>query len=394
MTVTVVHPQVQHSHQVARALAEAGLLEQYVTSCCFTPQQIALLSASLRTEFSKRYHPHIPYDRVATFPYAELAWKLAGMIVSPALHERLFYHNVWLFDRMVSRRVARSQARIVVGYENSSRATFRAAKRQGKFCVLDAASVHYQAQQEVYTPPYSAAFLKRINAGKAEEIRLADHILTLSGYARETYIRAGVPAGKISVIPLGVDCSRFHGSSRNPAPEGFRFLFVGNIKYSKGTDLLLKSFERLDIPGKQLVIIGASGDASHLLSPLPEGVTVKGHMPHDQLCGEYDRADVFVLPSRLDGFGLVVTEAMATGTPVIVSSHVGAKDLVQNGVTGWIFESGDLDSLAACMLQAYEQKRDLPTMGARALETVSACTWEQYRATVGRFYAELSEKLP
>ena len=117
-------------------------------------------------------------------------------------------------------------------------------------------------------------------------------------------------------------------------------------------------------------------------------------MPHEQLRAEYDRADVFILPSRLDGFGLVVMEAMATATPVIVSSHVGAKDLVQAGVTGWIFESGDAASLADCMCQAYEQKSDLAAMGAQAQKIAQDCTWEQYRARIAAFYGELLKTLP
>ena len=334
MPVAVIHPQVQHSHQAAWALAEAGLLERYYTSCFFEPARLRFLPPFLRREFGKRYHPGIPLSRVATFPCPDIAWKLAGALAGPALHERLYYYSVWRFDAHMARRVARSPARIVTGFENSCRDIFRAAGKAGKICVLDAASVHYLAQKEVYTPPYSAAFRDKINTRKEEEIRLADRILTLSGYAKETYVRAGIPEHKITVIPPGVDGRRFAMEKKKRTRNSFKYLFVGNIKPAKGVDILLNAFNRIEAPGKKLTIIGAMGDAAHLLGNRQNNIAVKGYVPHEKLPEEYNDADIFILPSRLDGFGLVVTEAMSTATPVIVSSHVGAKDLVNDGVSG------------------------------------------------------------
>ena len=393
MTVAVCHPQVQHSHQVAWALADAGLLENFYTSCFFEPSQLRFLPSRLQREFGKRYHPHIPSSHVVTFPYLDVAWKLAGKVLGSALHERLFYDSVWWFDAFMARRIADSKARIVVGYENSCCEIFRCAKKAGKMCVLDAASVHYLAQKEVYTPPYSAAFQEKVNARKEAEIQLADHILTLSSYAKETYVLAGVPESKITVIPLGVDDSRFPAQKKREG-NAFTYLFVGNIKLSKGVDLLLEAFHRLDVPGKQLTIIGAMGDAESLLRQGHANVTVKGHLPHEKLWEEYAGANVSILPSRLDGFGMVVTEAMSTETPVIVSTHVGAKDLVEEGMNGWIFESGNSVALAAVMQEAYDKRSQLAALGERAKETVSYFTWEAYRNNVRNFYAGLLEQLP
>lgn len=392
MTVTICHPQAQHSHQVAWALADAGLLEKYYTSCFFDPSRLRLLPNGLQREFSKRYHPHIPPSQVVTLPYMDVAWKLAGKVLGSALHERLFYENVWWFDALIARQVADSNARIVVGYENSSREIFRRAKKAGKWCVLDAASVHYLAQKEVYTPPYSAAFLDKVNARKEAEIQLADHILTLSSYAKETYVRAGVPASKITAIPLGVDAQKFPVQKKRTG-NAFTYLFIGNVKLSKGVDLLLEAFHRLDVSGKQLAIIGAMGDAESLLRQRQADVTVKGHLSHEKLREEYAGADVFVLPSRLDGFGMVVTEAMSTATPVIVSTHVGAKDLVEEGMNGWIFESGKPAALAAVMQIAYDKRNHLAAMGERAKETVSRHTWEAYRENIREFYSGVLERL-
>ncbi len=257
--------------------------------------------------------------------------------------------------------------------------------------MLDAASVHYLAQKEVYMPPYSAAFRDKINTRKEEEIRLADRILTLSGYAKETYVRSCIPEHKITVIPPGVDGRRFAMEKKKRTRNSFKYLFVGNIKPAKGVDILLNAFNRIEAPGKKLTIIGAMGDAAHLLGNRQNNIAVKGYVPHEKLPEEYNDADIFILPSRLDGFGLVVTEAMSTATPVIVSSHVGAKDLVNDGVSGWVFESGDHEALADAMQKAYDNRDRLVSMGEKAREAVSLYTWEAYRENIRRFYSSLFE---
>lgn len=395
MSVCVAHPQVQHSHQVVLALSKTGLLHSYYTSFFFDQRKFEFLPRSIQGKLRKRYHPDIPLSRVITFPYFDVLFKLLGKMAGPCFREKAFYYNVWNFDRFMARPIALSDARIVVGYENSCRDIFRQAKKVGKVCVLDAASVHYQAQKEVYRPTYAESFLDRVNTRKEAEIQAADYILTLSSYAKETYVRAGVPESKISVIPLGVDMLKFSSQGIEPRPGGvFNFLFVGNLKLSKGVDLLLDAFDRLDVPGKHLTIIGARGDAEMLLRECRPNVTVKAHMPHDSLWHEYAATDVFVLPSRLDGFGMVVVEAMAASKPVIVSTHVGAKDLVEEDLNGWVFESGDSVALSRVMKNAYDMSPRLQTMGNRGRELISQHTWEVYRENIQQFYTDRLAQRP
>lgn len=393
MSITVVHPQIQHSHQVAWALAECGLLENYVTSCFFPPGRLSRLPNSLRRELVKRYNPHIPQSKVVTFPYLDLAWKLGGKIFPLALNERLFYYNVWGFDAIMADRVAASPTRIVVGYENSCSNIFKAAKKAGKYCVLDASATHYLSHNTIFQPLYTKKLLARINARKEEEIVLADHILTLSGYSKETYVKAGVPESKITVISLGVDEDKFPAGMKKTVSDYFRYLFIGNVKVAKGVDILIDAFNKIEVPNKRLTIIGSMGDASPLFQKRQDNIDVKGHIPHDELWKEYNEADVFLLPSRSDGFGMVVTEAMSTATPVIVSSHVGAKDLVEHGVNGWIFESGDFNALASAMQEAYKSRHNLVKIGEAAKATARRYSWEAYRENIRNFYLQILKGL-
>ena len=108
--------------------------------------------------------------------------------------------------------MAADAPRIVVGFESSSLALFREAKRIGALCVLDAASVHFRYQARARSLS-DGSFQTRLDLRKAEEIALADKILVLSNFARETYIEAGVPPSKLVTIPLGADLTLF---SPNP----------------------------------------------------------------------------------------------------------------------------------------------------------------------------------
>lgn len=378
MKISVAHPQVQHSHQLVCALNDALILDKYYTSCFFDPEKYRWLPKRVFEIIRKRSNEFIPYEKVETFPFVDILWKTSGYFLPRRTHEKLFYSNVWSFDSVVARKLKNSSANIVVGYENSTRDIFRAAKRLGKICVLDAASVHFNTQKSVYRPNYSSSFLDKVNARKLEETQLADHILVLSDFAKKSYVENGIEQGKISIVPLGVNYEIFKITPKKTS-QFFTFLFVGNKKLSKGLDVLVEAFDRLDLGCKRLIIIGAPGDYSVMET---ENIIVKPHISKEQLQTEYSLSDVFVLPSRLDGFGQVVLEAMATATPVIVSDRVGAKDAIKHGENGWIFPSGDVGALTKLMFDVWENRHKLPEIGVNASIKARQYTWEKYRRDV------------
>jgi len=118
-------------------------------------------------------------------------------------------------------------------------------------------------------------------------------------------------------------------------------------------------------------------------------VQFEGFVPHSRLSQEYLTSDVLVLPSRFDGFGMVVTEAMACGLPVIVSSAVGAADLVEHGRNGWIFQSENSQQLAEMMTVAWQQQNRFPEIKAAARATACQNSWAAYSQRVGLLYKNL-----
>lgn len=388
-SIVVVHPGVQHSRELARALQEDRMIARFITSLIPESAGARLLPDGARNRLRMRAVNGIPGEKVIAISFIEIALWLWARILGNRFRDRLSYAGLALFDRIAARKVRKLRPRLVVGVENSSRHVFRSAKAVGATCVLDAASVHHSAQPARH-PEADPELAARVVAGKDEEVRLADHIVVLSTHARDTYVSAGVLSERISVIAPGIwfpDC--WLSTVPRRSGPGIRFLFVGNVKFAKGVDLLLAAFARLKVPGKRLLIVGPITESGLLPDPLPSGVEYLGKLERRAVFDAYADADVLVLPSRADGFGFVVPEAMTTGLPVIVSSCTGAKDLVQDGATGWIFLSGDSQALLRAMEHAAARRDELSAMGSRARKAVAGVTWEAYRERTRALYRDL-----
>jgi glycosyltransferase involved in cell wall biosynthesis len=369
MRVLVTHPGRQHSHQAALALQKTGMLAGYWSG---------VPAAGLR-----RYAP-VPLDPARTrwFPWTPVLRRAGPWPDFAACR---------LFDRWAARGLRGSGADAVIACEISALSTFREARRRGIATLLDAPSIHHAAQDHLHGTTDSPPLHRRIVAVKDEEIALAGHILTVSELARETYLAAGVPPEKVHAVPLGADLELF-------SPDGARkagdlvFLFSGATIHRKGFDLLLEAFDRARAahPSVRLRLAGSRGDAAPLLDRRgTEGIDVLGPMPQARLAAELRRADVLVLPSRNDSYGMVVAEALASGTPVLISEMVGAKDLVSEGKTGWIVPVGDAGALAERMAWCAGHPEAVRALGGDCRRAAEAATWPAYHRRLSELLKEI-----
>jgi glycosyltransferase involved in cell wall biosynthesis len=107
-----------------------------------------------------------------------------------------------------------------------------------------------------------------------------------------------------------------------------------------------------------------------------------GYLDRSDLAAAFRRADVLVLPSRHDSFGRVVVEAMATGLPTLLSEHVGAKEAVAEGETGWVVPADDVDALANRMKWCVEHQEQVRAMRDACINTAQNYSWEAYHERV------------
>jgi glycosyltransferase involved in cell wall biosynthesis len=278
-----------------------------------------------------------------------------------------------------------------VAYENAAQETFRAARAQGATTILDAASSHHTWQDAFYEPVESDAVHQRINKRKDQEIKLADHVLTVSEMARASYIDAGVSPERITSVCMGVDLSEFTpgGEDSRVRSGPFTFLFAGHAGRLKGVDVLLKASECLAREGLTHRVQFAGGTDDGVFEGTSAPAERLGYLNRSELAAAFRRADVLVLPSRHDSFGRVVVEAMATGLPVIVTEHVGAKEMIDGGRTGWVVPADDVEALAERMHWCAEHRDNVRGMGAACVETAQNYSWAAYRERVTEVMEEV-----
>ena len=160
------------------------------------------------------------------------------------------------------------------------------------------------------------------------------------------------------------------------------FLYSGSLIRRKGVDLLAKAFVRASEAGPiRLRIMGSGeleGSMRQALAPRAANVEWVGFKHWTELPAEYATARFLCVPSRYDGWGLVVAEGLAAGLPVIATDRMGAAlDLVRHGKNGWIVPAGDEDALAGCMLAAARMAEpEWRAMSADARASVEAHTLE------------------
>jgi len=184
-------------------------------------------------------------------------------------------------------------------------------------------------------------------------------------------------------LPYFSDLKRFEAIERKEKRERV-FLFSGSLIARKGVDLLASAFVRLarELPGVWLRIVG---DGELRQSVMHERVEFVGFRDWHELPAEYATADVLCVPSRYDGWGLVVPEGLAAGLPVIATDRMGAAlEFVRTGKNGWLIPAGDEEALLRAMREA--AVGELPR-GAR--ESVSEHTLENGAERFFRYAQEV-----
>jgi len=377
--VVVTHPGRQHSHQTALALAEAGMLAGYWAGVPCLAGQGRFVPRWLWRRLV-RYEPvALPPEQVRWTPWTPALRRLGDRLLPAGMAAENDLRACRGFDRWAAWRLARLRPDAVIACEISALETFRAARQLGIVTLLDAPSIHHRTQDQVQPTADSPELHRRIAAVKDGEVALADHVLTVSELARQTYLDAGVPAGRVHAVTLGADGEVFAPRSAGAGLDGaFTFLFAGAPIPRKGFDLLLAAFAVVSsaVPEARLRLVGPTGDAPRQVSARGEhGISLAGPLDQRGLAAELAHTDCLVLPSRHDSFGMVVAEALAVGVPALVSEMVGAKDLVREGESGWIVPRENAAALAERMLWCARHPEEVRAMGAACRRAAAGATW-------------------
>lgn len=216
----------------------------------------------------------------------------------------------------------------------------------------------------------------------------------------------GDPPGRIEVVPPGVDHAFFAPGDRRGARTALcwgdepTLLFVGRIQPLKGLDVAVGALAELDRPEVRLVVVGGAsgaegdGEVQRILAlardlGVGDQVEMVPPQPHHLLSTYYRAADVVVVPSRSESFGLVALEAAACGVPVVASAVGGLLTLVDHGRTGFLVPERDPVEFARDIARLLDDPLLAADMGAAAAVRARRYTWSFAAARLRRAYTDL-----
>ncbi|MEQ9370288.1 MAG: glycosyltransferase [Coleofasciculus chthonoplastes F3-SA18-01] len=209
----------------------------------------------------------------------------------------------------------------------------------------------------------------------------ADRILSISGYTRDRLIQEqNLDPAKISLLPCTFDPSRFQISAKSTylleeyslKPEQPIILTVSRLaeaKRYKGYDQILEALPQIRqaIPNVHYIIVGKGNDQPRIEQliaqlGLQDCVTLAGFIPDEQLSDYHNLCDVFAMPSKREGFGIVYLEALACGKPALGGDQDGAIDALCHGELGALVDPDDGDAIAQTLIQILQGSYPNPVM--------------------------------
>ena len=253
---------------------------------------------------------------------------------------------------------------------------------------------------------------KRRIAAEMEVVRCSDVITASCGpEAQQLEHLYGADPARIEIVTPGVEHALFSPGDQSGARSALGLgadpvlLFVGRIQPLKGLDVAIRALAELDRPDARLVVVGgASGPDGHneverircLVSDLRLGDRVRmvEPQPHHLLSTYYRAADVCLVPSRSESFGLVALEAAACGLPVVAAAVGGLRTIVDHGHTGFLVEGRDPGVFAAYAGEVLDSPILAAEIAFDAAERARHYTWAATARSLARSYGELLHRIP
>jgi glycosyltransferase involved in cell wall biosynthesis len=393
-----VHDSPRDHYQLPLAVAEAGMLERFVTDW-YTPLDSPIWSFIARRRISRsafgihsRYHRDLPSSLISD---RKLQF-LSGVIGRRITHETYRDEIEGAKTGLLAAKIANRRNASVLATSYSAAATF-AHLRSGLKRVLFQVHPHPRSLRRLYAklsaqdPDYSGLSLEPEASVSERELKqwelessLAEFVLCASQFSRRSLIDCGVDPERIGVLPYGIDSKLFKfGRPKKDAP--FTALFVGQKVARKGLRSLVRAWKELGLRSARLIVAGGHVRDQSLLSGFERVYEEVPRTGLQQLIELYQQADVFVLPSVAEGFGHVYLEALSCGTPILCTENTGGADVIREGLDGWVVPVGDRAAIRDRLAWCADHRSIVQEMRESARMTGEMHTWERFREKIRAF---------
>ena len=406
MSVIISHPTGNEFFRAAaKGFYETGTLQSLYTSIASFPGSFLykLGSSKIFADIQRRAMDPGFKTLAHTHPWKEAVRLLA----IKAGNKKLVAHETGPFsvdevykdlDKHVARNLEREKQKggsAVYAYEDGAAYSFKQAKELGLKCLYDLPIGYWRAMRDILSAE------KELNPGwavtldglkdspeklerKEAEIALADTIFVASSFTFKTLTQYPGKLPPVQVVPYGFPLAKAKEYRSFTNDPKIKILFVGGLSQRKGLSYLFKAIDGLS-DHVSLTIVGR-GRVDNC-KPLSENIG-KHHwmetLPHSKVLEVMREHDVLIFPSLFEGFGQVITEAMAQGTPVITTDRTAGADLIKHAENGWLVKAGSAEAIEHILEEILSRPPLIAEVGTMAMETAKKRPWSVY----GRELAE------
>jgi glycosyltransferase involved in cell wall biosynthesis len=296
-------------------------------------------------------------------------------------------HDIW-----VSNSLAKAQKKGIAGvyaYEDGALLTFTKAKQLGLCCIYDLPIGYWKSarllmKDEFDSNPAWSSTLTGFNDSqeklekKDKELALADVVFVASSFTKKTLEQYSGNLPEIKVIPYGFPKVTQKKEYKKLANRKLKVLFIGGLSQRKGLSYLFEAVYEMQNQ-VELTIVGhkAVANCEALNQALDRHIWIPS-LAHDQVLTCMREHDVFVFPSLFEGFGLVITEAMSQGLPVITTERTAGPDLIKDGEDGWIVPAASSIAIKDVLTKILKTPELLEQFGLAAQNKARTRPWSVY----------------
>jgi glycosyltransferase involved in cell wall biosynthesis len=385
-------------NRIARLLYERGELQALVTRLILPDTLRRVLDFCGMHRLARRGTAPVPSGKVLSKLLADLP--LVRMRLFGGSRIRATDSCFWQVDHLAE-RCLNHDTRLVIGREDGCAETFARARDRGIRTLYQFPSVFFRTAQSLMVHEREAFPNVCLDADDAYEhgparldrkrleLEHADFVLCHSQFVMKSVLETGFNEGRVACIPFGTGAEEWQASNRPKEPV---FLYVGNISVRKGVHRVLLAWKKLQAyRTHKLRLIGDMQLTSSFLQQFRGMYEHLPRMPRAALQEHYQAAHAVVFNAVADGFGHVIAESMACGTPVIASRNSGAPDLIEDGEHGLLVDFGDQERLEAKIDWALTNANAMLDMGHRARAKAVEASWERFTSRFSDMLARISE---
>jgi glycosyltransferase involved in cell wall biosynthesis len=317
-----------------------------------------------------------------------------------------FIHS-W-FSQWAALKLRKERYEIIQIFSGIAEEALQSLAKEQSIKILVRGSAHIRTQFQLLEEEEQRSNLKIdkpsswIIDREEREYELADAIVVLSTFAKNSFIKQGFDPNRLKFLPLGTQLTHFRldlsvieqRCQRILSGQPLRILTVGTFSLRKGAIDLLKIAAKSDINFNFRFVGAIAHDATPLLQSGNKRIELIPKQPEFQLPQMYAWADLFIFPTIEDGYAVVLSQAQAAGLPILATENCAAPDIIETDQSGWILPIRDADRFMEKLQWCHTHRLELAQMVRHVYDDFQPRDWADVAKDFVHLCATLLEKAP